>query len=160
MNMITNSEYNKAYNNIEYRRIIKKASSCYSQTIPIEDLHQCESIALWEALQNYQTGRNMKFTSYLFKIVKYVCLRWLRDPHNTIESTSLIYNHSIKDPTFDRIDFKDSIGSLPEQIADMVTDRFYKGMVLREIAEKNKCSIETARRKINWGLQEMLQSCF
>ena len=51
---------------------------------------------------------------------------------------------------------RDEINNCPDP--SIIYDRFYKNMTIKEIAENNKISTETVRKKINKNIEIMRQN--
>lgn len=158
MIMVTNKQYETAYRNPEYIKIMNKASACYFQTIPIDELHRCKLMALWEALERYREDAGKKFTSYLYDIVTYHCWKWVNNPENKI-SMRLEEDPEIEDFT-QKLEIADALSTLPSPVKEILYARYYEKKKLREIADTHGFSIDTVRRRIKSGINQLRESFF
>lgn len=147
--------FEEAWQIRDNQRIIRKVLSKFK--INKEDGLQCGRIALFKALQQFDINKNVKFTSYLYNWVRWEILNFLNEDKKKIYGK--LKRHSINDNLIIIEDFFEDfleedyinyiIGMLPESEGKLVKQRFFERLTLKEIAQQNNYSLETARKKIN-----------
>lgn len=158
MKIVTNKEYEEAYRNPEYLKIMNAASKRYYSRIPPDELHSCKLIGLWETLKRHREGLGDKFTTYLYKMVRYQCYSWVNGPGKKFDCNIKIEPYV--DDFTQSMHLEEALGSISEDISQIIYQRFYQKLKLREIAAIHDCSIETIRRRIKFGIKELRRSFF
>ncbi len=159
---INNTTFNEAYENLDNLRIMSSAISSSGTTciLTMEELEGCKLIALWKTLQTWskEAFPNVKFTTFLFKHVRWQCYfqahvatkyykhhKSLVDNNEYVGQKEDIDNYDIED----RLAIDDALENVPDKFLDIIEQRFYKEMTLKEIGKANGYSHETARAHID-----------
>ncbi len=160
---ISNKEFEEAYKDTTNNKIIRKAMKKYIQYMPKEEIKNCGMIALWKSLKKFNPEKNMKFTSFLYRMVCFECMGFIGkdkkirtyktkerlDP-KPIDELSLPYMSGTNYDEFD-----DMISVLPKKLAKIVKLRIVYNMSFEEIGRINKFSHETARRKLKLAYSKL-----
>lgn len=64
-NQISNEDYNKAYKNVEHKKIASAIFAKYGKSLNKDEYKECYFMGLWEALRNFNPTKNTKFTTFL-----------------------------------------------------------------------------------------------
>ena len=134
--------------------IIRKATATFSSYLSEDEICTCSMNALWKALNKYNKEKRTKFTTYLYKGVVMECLTQKKFNSNK-GSVGRIHNNITdgKDYT-SHIDMIDEINSSCED-PELIYDRFYKNMTIKEIANIRGVCGETIRIKIKKNLKNL-----
>lgn len=151
MGTVTNTEYEKALENIDYQKIMHSASAKYMTYIEELELENCRLIGLWRALEDFDPERQVKFTSYLYDRVKYECKKTITKNKKTeIVHSGLIANAIDKNNYQESVDIVDGIeNSLGPELQNLVEKKYFQGMTYEDIADSEDYSHETVRRRVN-----------
>jgi len=141
MRKITNEEFNRAWNNQEYQKIISKAS--YPYKIPPMELQSCKMMGLWEALKGY--NKKSKFSTFLFNQIRFQCLKWIKKFSKEI---ILPYVDSSVNPETIFLDIEDVLKYLDMESQILIQERFIQGKTLRELGIVYGVSHETIRKRL------------
>lgn len=144
--MITDQEFSIAWENKENRRIMQSAIRRYLGIISPDEVNSCKMIGLWECLKRHDPTKGRKFTTYLYGGVQIQCKKVINKVKYVVIDDVVSYMD------FNRIYIRDSLDKLEEEYQDLVYSRFFERKTLKEIAEENGYSIETARRRIKKAL--------
>lgn len=147
MLVVTNEEYKKAWEKQVNQKILASSTKKFRFLIPEDELTSCKMIALWKTLGSYDDNHitKKKFVSLLYDIAKNCCISWIRDNKDKINAVSLYSDIE----SYDDSNFFETVYLINNSpLEAIILDRFYYKMTLKEIADKNDCSIETIRRKI------------
>tara|TARA_Y100001938_G_C8070858_1_gene422969 strand:- start:1158 stop:1706 length:549 start_codon:yes stop_codon:yes gene_type:complete len=140
--------------------IIKKACSTFMNCLTKEEICTCSLNGLWKAITKYEIGSKCKFTTYLYKGVVMECLTQ-RKFNNSANSKSPHYQVHDNIPSeinpFSSIDMLDEINSKCQD-PDIIYDKFYKNMSIKEIAKNKGVCGETIRIKIKKNIEKLHKS--
>jgi len=136
-------------------KILKKASSSFRYSLSQDELMTCCITALWKAVEKYCTDSNCKFTTYLYKGVVMECLSQKKFNKNKLTLGGKLHPN-IRDNSnqYEPIDMIDEINVACED-PNLIIDRYYKNMSIKEIAEVRGVCGETIRIKINKNLKKL-----
>jgi len=138
----------------DLERIASKASYSFLGVLSELEIESCILNAYWKAASRYTTGKNTKFTTFFYKGVLMECLTQKkfnlnRPTHRVYENIAYKNNDQI-----DTIDMLDEINTHCDD-PELIMQRFYKNMSVREIASKRGVSGETIRIKIKKNLAKL-----
>ena len=137
--------------------VVTKAASTFSSTLSHDEIQTCILNAMWKATSKYKQDGRCKFTTYLYRGVVMECLT--QQKFNLNHYTPHTTHHNIpdqKDP-YSRIDLLDEINTKCED-PDLVYDRFYKNMTIKELAKQRGVCGETIRIKLKKNLKNLRNS--
>lgn len=144
-----NDKFEIARKNVEYIKVAKSVTKKFPNLSKDEKV-QCFYIGLYKALGFYKKF-TAKFTSYLWKMIYWECLKFISDNCQSSELEQLFdtsYEFNYVEKCFPQL-----IKGLPRQLKTILHDRYVKEMTLNEIGDKHKFSYETARCRINKALK-------
>ena len=140
----------------DIQKISKKAASTFLSVLSKDEILTCILNAIWKALEKYdfQSNGRCKFTTYLYKGVVMECLS--QKKFNSQNPTLRIYENIISENNkdIDTIDMLDEVKHGCDD-ANLIYDRFYKNMTVKEIAAARGVCNETIRIKINKNLTKL-----
>ena len=160
---VTEEEFKEALENLDNIRIINSVCCKYMNIIPLDELHRCKLISLWEAMKAFDPEGGKKFTSFLYTRVDWECKKQVshilrhRNRHAQINDEIFPMLGKAEDHRME-IDIKDTINKLPDHFQQVLYQRFFERLTMEEIASKNNYSRETARRHIINALKK-LEEC-
>ena len=141
-------------------KITNKAGVNFKNTLTQDEIDNCIYTAIWRALSKYDTNqKSCKFSTYLYSGVEMECKSMIRFNRKSIfdRNKGILKNNKSCDRNHEQdIDMRDEINNCPD--SSIIYDRFYKNMTIKEIAQNNKISTETVRKKINKNIQIMRQN--
>ena len=157
---ITNEEFNIAYQDINNKKILNKASFKYLKWVNNNEMTQIKRIALWKALDGYKPEMGKKFSSYLYDMTRYECMNWITNDRK--DKKKVCKEESIDNagplpvvPEINYSEFDDMLSVLPKKLAKIVKLRIVYNMSFEEIGKLNKFSHETARRKLKLAYSKL-----
>lgn len=127
-------------------RIMRKAAQPFAKQLTKEELENCQLIALWKAVGDFDPNKGSKFTSILFNRVRWECLRELRTT-KPIDAAPITSSGTIPDRHEYFGGINDLIGDIPAEYHDVLYQRFVEDKTFAEIGENNGYTGENARVK-------------
>lgn len=143
-------------NNEDLVKIANKAACTFSESLSQDEIKTCIMSAVWQACDKFDKSRNTKFSTYLYKIVAHECLRQKRSIKKEYENIYKNYSdlkavtskYSYKE--MEKIDLLEEIKSCSDP--DIIYDKYYNNLSLKDIAKKHGVSRETIRFKLKKNL--------
>tara|TARA_B100000287_G_scaffold227936_1_gene214930 strand:+ start:3048 stop:3563 length:516 start_codon:yes stop_codon:yes gene_type:complete len=154
MEEIENKETDPKLTKGDLERIASKASYSFLGVLSEQEIESCILNAYWKASSKYTSGRNTKFTTFFYKGVLMECLT--QKKFNLNKPTYRIYENIAykNNEDIERIDMIDEIHAHCDD-PDLLFQRFYQNMSVREIASIRGVSGETIRIKIKKNLAKL-----
>ena len=137
--------------------VVSKAASTFTSTLSHDEIQTCILSALWKATSKYRLDGGTKFTTYLYRGVVMECLTQQKFNLNHYSPHSTHHNITDRKNLYDRIDLLDEINTKCED-PDLVYDRFYKNMTIKELAKQRGVCGETIRIKLKKNLKNLRNS--
>ena len=154
-------------------RIARSAANSFSPVLSQDEIESCILTALWKAMKKYDENSKTKFSTFLYNGVKMECLtqRKFNLSHknkkvkfvktnksyffNKRKDTPSQSRNFIEDPNnyTETIDMMDEIKNLSDP--ELVYDRFYKNMTIKELAKKRGVCGETIRIRLKKNLKNL-----
>lgn len=145
----------------DIEKVCKKASASFSPFLSESEINCCILNALWKSIKKFNPDKNTKFTTYLYSGVVMECLTQKKFNNQNARQAPQnlrIYENIASCPEsssrMERIDMLDEVESCCEE-PDLIYDRFYRNMSVREIAQNRGLSSEWIREKINRNLSKL-----
>lgn len=149
------NKYEQYLNDVDTMKIAYNAAGSFRSILSPEEIQSCVLKALFRAVNKYDNSNNVKFSSYLYNGVRFECLGQAKiNKSDKQQLTSSIPDH--RDPIAE-IEMKDVIDSVCDD-PEIIFDRFYKNMTIKEIAKSRKVCGETVRIRIGKNLEKMRSS--
>lgn len=144
--------------NDDIRKVAFKAASSFKNCLTEEEIENCVMNAVWKASQRYNTDKSKcKFTTFLHKGVLFECLSTRKFNRNNLWSLDKYdYNgNKLQDNFngFNRVDMLDQISMCDDP--DLIYDRFYNNMTIKEIAKDRGVCGETIRIRLEKNLKKI-----
>jgi RNA polymerase sigma factor (sigma-70 family) len=160
MRKITNDEYNLAYNNLEYKKVMYRVTFRYRKVLDEDERKTAAMLGLKRTLESHDESFGQKFTTSLWRFCDWECKRLLKSKQsfnkNSSKTKSLSYLDKIAvDKTEDTIDVRDCLDKLPSEYRDILKQYYFEQQTMEEIGKINGYSRETARKIINKGLENL-----
>lgn len=154
MEQIESKESDPKLTKGDLERIASKASYSFLGVLSEQEVESCILNAYWKAASKFTSGKNTKFTTFFYKGVLMECLT--QKKFNLNKPTYRIYeNIAFKNnQEIEKIDMIDEIETHCDD-PDLMMDRFYQNMSVREIAKSRGVSGETIRIKIKKNLAKL-----
>ena len=154
MEQIENKETDPKLTKGDLERIASKASYSFLGVLSEQEIESCILNAYWKAASKFSSGKNTKITTFFYKGVLMECLT--QKKFNLNKPTYRIYeNIAFKNnQEIEKIDMIDEIETHCDD-PDLMMDRFYQNMSVREIAKRRGVSGETIRIKIKKNLAKL-----
>lgn len=138
----------EAWKSKDIQRIMGKACRKFANQLNPDELENAKLNALWKCFINFDESKNIKFTTYLYKIVFIECLK-----HNAFNTKYNKYNVNI---LHHNISHKGNLESLIVDIMDEARNEEERQLLLeklqnytiQEMADKRPISRETVRKKL------------
>jgi len=157
-----NKQYEAKWANKDNQNIMNKVAKAYMKNIDTRDIESIKMDALWRVMNKYDPSKGTKFTSYLYQQLSYAFKTWVKKAEKNLEFTQGIrpsgtgWGEDLNSPGEDAVDINDLnsrlvsdiITGLPADVVEILNQRFYNNMTMKEIAQENGYSRETARRRV------------
>ncbi len=154
-------------------RIARSAANSFSPVLSQDEIESCILTAMWKAMQKYDESSKTKFSTFLYNGVKMECLTQrkfnlshknkkvkfvkVNKPYffNKMKENSPISREFVEDPNnyTETVDMMDEIKNLSDP--ELVYDRFYKNMTIKELAKKRGVCGETIRIRLKKNLKKL-----
>jgi DNA-directed RNA polymerase specialized sigma subunit len=135
-----------ALGNIDYRKIMDSVCAKYCRSVDPDDISSLRLEVLWKCLNNFDEGRGVKFTTYLYQQLNYAMMNQLRIRRREKNGIPFDICHNPKE------NIEVLLSDLNEDQQKILKQRFLDRMTMIEIGKKNGYSRETARRAVNNAL--------
>lgn len=145
--IISNDEFNSAYNNIDNKLIMKKATKKFIYYLDKEELNSCKMVGMWKCLKTYKQESKMKFTTWLYNLVYWECLLELKRNNKINLENHILNQETAKD------DFYLFIKDISNN--DLILDRLLYKYTLKELAQKYNTTIGKIRRQLDNSIDEI-----
>ena len=132
-------------------RVANKAASSFSNILSRDEIQTCILSALWKAKKKYKVGSKCKFTSYIHRGVVFECLTQRK--FNLAKSSQLTISIPDSKNDIETIDMLDQIKMCEDP--ELIYDRFYKNMTIKEIAQDRGVCGETIRIRLKKNLKKL-----
>jgi RNA polymerase sigma factor (sigma-70 family) len=147
-----NKEFEQKWYSSDIQSIMGKVASRYMTAIEEDDIESIKMDTLWHCLKKYDEGRGTKFTSYLYQQLTFAMKNALKKKRR--EFTSEHFDKEDHTPIINN-QVIDIVSGLDDEDSNILKQRFYDNLTIKEIGNENGYSRETARRK----LQNALKNC-
>lgn len=151
-NLVTNDSYNIAWNNTDNTKMMHEACKKYRGILERDDINSCQMIGLWKALGEFNEKHGVKFTSYLYNVVRNECRKRLRQNNN---NTKLVGFIAKRDYHINSHDLEDMIDVLEYPLNKIVRLRYISKMTLKEIGVELGMNKNSVKRKIQKALEKI-----
>ena len=154
---ITDEEFQEALDNIDNQKIIHAACTNYMASLSSDELKQCGLDALWRALQSHNPSFKRKFTTSLFKFVKWECNNAARAKYgDRIQAGPLRGDIPADDSAVQNaILVEELLEYLDEMPRQILRDRYISNHTLQEIADMYGYTAPGIQYIINKALKEL-----
>jgi RNA polymerase sigma factor (sigma-70 family) len=126
--------------------IMNKVSSKFQNNIDFDEIQSVKLDTLWRCLQNYDSQRGAKFTTYLHNQLNYAFRNNLKKQKPQVNLGEL-HTNVVGSHDYSR-DAHDLVSGLPTDISQILEQRYLYNMTMVEIGKANGYSRETARRRL------------
>lgn len=140
-----NQLFEEKWNDSNVRNIMNKVSNRYKRNIDLDDIESIQMNTLWQCIEKYDEGRGTKFTSYLYQQLSYAMKNKVKKKRVEFQ----VEEFDKQDSNYsDKLEVLDIIGGLDSETRNILEQRFYYNMTMKEIGKRNGYSRETARRRL------------
>ena len=151
--------------------IMNAVANRYSKSIDSDEIESIKMITLWKCRDKYDPDRGAKFTSYLYQQLSFAFKNELKKKKKMVylDNLSLDFigctggksrQRYLDAPTQiasarmnSSLEFSDTLNGLPEDVSNILQQRFISNMTMVEIAKANGYSRETARRRLKRAIK-------
>lgn len=152
-NDITNTDYNTALINIDNLKIMQNACKKYRGILDTDDIKSCKMIGLWKALGEFDEKYGIKFTTFLYNVVRNECRKRLRQTNKKVRYHTLKSNTSIKS----KIQVEDILTDLQYPISEIMRLRYIDSMSIKDISNQLGMNKNSVRRNIKKAINKIRQ---
>lgn len=177
----TNDVFMEKWESQDVQNIMNKVANGYKKNIDRDDIESAKMDTLWNCVKKYDETRGSKFTSYLYQQLNFTMKNlWKSTKKRNDQEVSLFSpvgrnsNHSgnYTDDTATNMESQHThdksyddymlcfeiVNGLDQQHVDIIHQRFYKNMTMKEIGKENGYSRETARRRVKNAIKSCKES--
>lgn len=152
---ISNEEYEQAYNLIDNKKIMNSAAKSFRGQLSRDEIESCCNYALLKCLEKYDKSYNQKFTSSLYRFVKWCCLQELNKTKRRIKTTEINSNITINNNFNINRDVQNILFMLSQEDREILTARFIEQKTFLEIGNQYGYTKQRARIIINRLLRKL-----
>lgn len=148
---VNDKQYITALKNIDNVKIMQKASSKYRGSLDIDEIKSCQMIGLWKAMEKFDENHGIKFTTFLYNVVRNECRKRIRQ--STAEQS---YPNFYSTPVAKLENFfSEAVDSLNYPLNKIIELRYMDSMTLKEIGKELGMTKNTIRRNIQKALKQI-----
>jgi len=126
--------------------IMNKVSCNFQKGLDFDEIQSIKLDTLWKCVQNYDTSKGAKFTTYLHNQLNYAFRNEVKKKKSQVNLGDL---HTSVPQKYDySLDAYDVVFGLPVHISKILKQRFLCKVTMVEIGQANGYSRETARRRL------------
>ena len=134
-------------NDSDVVNIMNCVSNKYCKSIDVDEIESIKMLTLWKCIEKYDPDRGAKFTSYLYQQLSFAFKNELKKKKPIHGAKGVNEKHNIS------TEFNDTISGLPDDVSEILQQRFLGNMTMVEIAKANGYSRETARRRLKTAIK-------
>lgn len=138
-------QFEEKWNSQDIQNIMNKVTNRYKRNVDHDDIESIKMNTLWVCIKKYDETKGTKFTSYLYQQLSYAM-------KNEVKKKRTEYNvdnvEKVDSGTLLKMEVMDVITGLEEQDLEIIHQRFFHNMTMKEIGKTNGYSRETARRRL------------
>ncbi len=154
-NIDINEKFASKWNDSNVSNIMNKVANRYRANIDVDEIESIKMNTLWKCIEKHDEDKS-KFTSFLYSQLSFAL-------KNKVKKKKLEYNCS----TIEKEDFKavvsmeytDIVSGLPDDTRQILNQRFYQNLTMKEIGKINGYSRETARRRLKNAINLCKNAC-
>jgi DNA-directed RNA polymerase specialized sigma24 family protein len=144
--------YEHYFNDVEVMKVAQNAASSFRESLSQDEIKSCILNAILRASRKYDKRNGAKFTSYLHNGVVLECLNQYKFNKKKTQNLDIhIQDKSTHMSDFETKDLIESVCDDPE----LVLDRFFGNMTVKELSKKMNVSGETIRIRLNKNLEKV-----
>lgn len=129
----------------DVQNIMNKVTNRYKRNVDLDDIDSIKMNTLWTCLKKYDSSKGTKFTSYLYQQLSYAM-------KNEVKKRRMEYNVETVEKmdinTYSKMEVTDIVTGLEHEDSQILEQRFFHNMTMKEIGKTNGYSRETARRRL------------
>jgi len=148
MKQISDDDFNKELKSKANIRLMNVAAKSYNRILG-RAIESYKAEALWQSLRRFDPSRGMRFSTYLYQMVRRKCYYEANRIKNVKKRDEKIFSYrpAINSQTNNTLIF-DILNSLPEKEAKLLSDRFIYNKTLLEISKENDVSIPNIHQRL------------
>jgi len=154
-NIDLNKAFSDKWNDSNVSNIMNKVSNRYRRNIDSDEIESIKMNTLWKCIEKHDESKS-KFTSFLYSQLSFAL-------KNKVKKKKIEYNCSniekgdYKTEMF--LEYTDIVSGLPEDVKEILRQRFYENLTMKEIGKINGYSRETARRRLKTAINICKNIC-
>lgn len=151
-----NEKFEEKWNDSNVRNIMNKVSNRYKRNIDLDDIESIQMNTLWQCIEKYDEERGTKFTSYLYQQLSYAMKNKVKKKRVEFQ----VEEFDKQDTNYsNKLKVLDIMGGLDSETVNILEQRFFHNMTMKEIGKKNGYSRETARRRLRNAIKICKTTC-
>lgn len=151
-----NEKFEEKWNDSNVRNIMNKVSNRYKRNIDLDDIESIQMNTLWQCIEKYDEERGTKFTSYLYQQLSYAMKNKVKKKRVEFQ----VEQFDKQDTNYsNKLQVLDIMGGLDSETVNILEQRFFHNMTMKEIGKKNGYSRETARRRLRNAIKICKTTC-
>lgn len=149
-------KFEEKWNSQDVQNIMNKVTNRYKRNVDHDDIDSIKMNTLWNCLKKYDEDKGTKFTSYLYQQLSYAMkneVKGKRHEYN-VEAVEKVDTNIIS-----KMEILDIVTGLDEEDSEILQQRFFYNMTMKEIGKTNGYSRETARRRLKNAVRLCKNNC-
>ena len=149
-----NKEIIKKLKHSDIIAIAASVATTFTYILTLDEIDTCMKNAMWKALKKYDDKRGCKFTTYFYKGMVMECLTQQKFYLNNRSNERYVHKNTPDPIDYNlRTEMLDLVMNCDDP--DLMYNRFYKNMTVKELAEKMGVCGETVRMRIKKNLKKL-----
>ena len=139
------TNFEQVLDNQYVKGVLNKVSSFYRKSIDHDDIQSICMNTLWKCVTSFDQNRGAKFTTFLYNQLNFAFKNELKKKRKTLslDEVKVDYSRASISNTI-----HDLINGLPDNVSQILEQRYIYNMTMVEIGKANGYSRETARRRL------------
>jgi RNA polymerase sigma factor (sigma-70 family) len=151
-----NTRFEEKWNSSDIQNVMNKITNRYKRNVDVDDIESIKMSVLWSCVKKYDSSKGAKFTSYLYQQLSYAMKNQVKKKRVEFNTEAI---EKIDTNTSNSMEILDIVTGLSKEDSNILRQRFYQNMTMKEIGRSNGYSRETARRKLRNVLKFCKSTC-
>jgi RNA polymerase sigma factor (sigma-70 family) len=149
-------KFEEKWNSQDVQNIMNKVTNRYKRNVDHDDIDSIKMNTLWSCLKKYDEAKGTKFTSYLYQQLSYAMKNEVKKKRHEYNVDAV---EKVDSNVMSKMEIVDIVTGLNEEDSEILQQRFFYNMTMKEIGKTNGYSRETARRRLKNAVKLCKNNC-
>ena len=159
MKQVTNNDIYKALDDINNIKIMNKVVNIYYRYLSKDEAESCKLNGLWKALGCHDNEKGSKFTSSLYRYVKWECQSTLREKYKFVYYSIDCDIEESNRKIFNDVDISEYFQTLSNTDKKIMQMRFIDSLSLEAIGKTFHISRQAVKQRIDKSIKLISPRC-